>query len=49
MIVPADRLIEVATWLRDDDTCAFDYLSDLTATDWPPGRALDDHCLYSTG
>lgn len=50
VIVPADRLIEVATWLRDDDTCAFDYLSDLTATDWParPKRFDVIYCLYST-
>ena len=49
VIVPADRLIEVATFLRDHEATAFDYLSDLTAADWPPREQRFDvvYCLYS--
>ncbi len=49
VIVPADRLIEVARFLRDDPTTAFDYCSDVTAVDWPPRAQRFDvvYCLYS--
>lgn len=49
-IVPADRLLEVARFLRDDQTTAFDYCSDVTAVDWPPRAQRFDmiYCLYST-
>jgi NADH-quinone oxidoreductase subunit C len=51
VIVPVDRLVEVAAYLRDSAGSAFDYLSDLTAVDWPErGEARFDvvYCLYST-
>ena len=51
LIVPAARLIEVATWLRDTEGAQFDYCSDLTAVDWPTrAEARFDlvYCLYST-
>jgi NADH/F420H2 dehydrogenase subunit C len=50
VIVPAGRLIEVATFLRDQPACLFDYLSDLTAVDWPTRDKRFDLvlCLYST-
>jgi NADH-quinone oxidoreductase subunit C len=49
-IVPADRLLEVVRFLRDDPATAFDYCSDVTAVDWPPRAARFDmvYCLYST-
>ena len=52
VIVPASHLIDAAQYLRDSADCAFDYLSDLTATDWPPraaeGRFDVLYMLYST-
>ena len=51
IIVPATRILEVAGHLRDATDARFDYLSDLTATDWPPrpeGRFDVVYCLYST-
>ncbi|MCY4602324.1 MAG: NADH-quinone oxidoreductase subunit C [Acidobacteria bacterium] len=50
VIVPADRLLEVARFLRDDPGCGFDYCADVTATDWPPREQRFDviYCLYST-
>ena len=49
VIVPAERLIDVTTFLRDDPTCAFNYCSDVTAVDWPPRAKRFDviYCLYS--
>ena len=49
VIVPADRLLEVARFLRDDAACGFDYCADVTATDWPPREQRFDviYCLYS--
>ena len=49
VIVPAGRLVEVATFLRDRPGCLFDYLSDLTAVDWPTRDRRFDLvlCLYS--
>jgi len=51
VIVSPDRLLEVATFLRDDAETSFDYCSDVTATDWPPRERRFDvvYCLYSTG
>jgi NADH-quinone oxidoreductase subunit C len=51
VIVPAGRLVEVATFLRDRPGCLFDYLSDLTAVDWPTRDKRFDVvlCLYSIG
>jgi NADH-quinone oxidoreductase subunit C len=50
VIVKAEALIAALTFLRDDPACAFDYLSDLTAIDWPPRDKRFDivYCLYST-
>jgi NADH-quinone oxidoreductase subunit C len=50
IIVPADRLVEVARLLRDAPEAAFDYCSDATATDWPTRAKRFDviYCLYST-
>jgi NADH-quinone oxidoreductase subunit C len=51
VIVPAERLIEAVSFLRDAPEGRFDYLSDLTAADWPAraDRRFDViYCLYST-
>ena len=51
VIVPASHILQAAQHLRDAADCAFDYCSDLTATDWPPraeGRFDVIYCLYST-
>jgi NADH-quinone oxidoreductase subunit C len=50
VIVPASQIIQAATHLRDAPEAAFDYCSDLTATDWPPRAERFDviYCLYST-
>jgi NADH-quinone oxidoreductase subunit C len=51
IIVPPEHLIEVGRHLRSAPDARFDYLSDLTATDWPPrpeGRFDVVYCLYST-
>jgi NADH-quinone oxidoreductase subunit C len=50
VIVPAARLHDVARHLRDDARSRFDFLSDVTATDWPPRTRRFDviYCLYST-
>ena len=46
----ADRLLEVAQHLRDAPDAAFDFCSDVTATDWPARAERFDlvYCLYST-
>ena len=51
LIVPAERLLEVAMHLRDTEGARFDLCSDLTATDWPArGQRFDVvYALYSTG
>jgi NADH-quinone oxidoreductase subunit C len=51
IVVPVARVIEVARHLRDTSDAAFDFCSDVTATDWPPRKeARFDvlYCLYST-
>jgi NADH-quinone oxidoreductase subunit C len=51
VIVPAERVVEAVTFLRDAPEARFDYLSDLTAADWPAraDRRFDViYCLYST-
>lgn len=47
--VGADDLIEVLTWLRDDETTAFDFLADLTVIDWTERKPRFDsvYHLYS--
>jgi NADH-quinone oxidoreductase subunit C len=49
-IVPASRLIEVATHLRDAPGALFNFCSDVTASDWPPRPKRFDviYSLYST-
>ena len=50
LIVKPSKLVEIATFLRDQNGCKFDYLSDLTASDWPArtGKRFDVIlCLYS--
>jgi NADH-quinone oxidoreductase subunit C len=50
IIVPADRLLDIAVHLRDAPGARFDYLSDVTASDWPPRAKRFDvvYCLFST-
>jgi NADH-quinone oxidoreductase subunit C len=49
-IVPAGKLLEAARFLRDSPELAFDFCSDVTASDWPtrPQRFDVIYCLYST-
>lgn len=49
LIVAPDRLVDVAAHLRRSPDAAFDFCSDLTATDWPPRAERFDvvYCLYS--
>ena len=50
VIIPADKLLEVATFLRDTPETSFNFCSDVTASDWPsrPQRFDVLYCLYST-
>jgi NADH-quinone oxidoreductase subunit C len=50
IVVPAARILEVARHLREAPDAAFDFCSDVTATDWPPRAERFDviYCLYST-
>jgi NADH-quinone oxidoreductase subunit C len=50
VIVPVAQVLTAARHLRDAPDAAFDYCSDLTATDWPPRAERFDviYCLYST-
>jgi NADH-quinone oxidoreductase subunit C len=50
VIVPVAHLLEAASRLRDAPDAAFDFCSDVTATDWPsrPERFDVIYCLYST-
>jgi NADH-quinone oxidoreductase subunit C len=51
VIVAPDRLLEASAFLRDAAATRFDYLSDLTAVDWPAraDKRFDMvYCLYST-
>jgi NADH-quinone oxidoreductase subunit C len=51
VIVPVTHILEAARHLRDAPDAAFDFCSDVTATDWPPraeGRFDVVYCLYST-
>ena len=51
-MVPVAQLLAVTRYLHDAPDAQFDYLSDLTATDWPPrtteGRFDVVYMLYST-
>jgi NADH-quinone oxidoreductase subunit C len=50
IVVPASRLTDAATHLRDAEGALFDFCSDVTATDWPPRPQRFDvvYSLYST-
>ncbi len=50
VIVPADKLLDAATFLRDTPEAAFNFCSDVTASDWPsrPQRFDVIYSLYST-
>ncbi len=50
VVVQANHLIEVATFLRDSPGTSFDSCSDVTAVDWPPRKQRFDvvYSLYST-
>jgi NADH-quinone oxidoreductase subunit C len=51
IVVPAALIVQTARHLRDTADAAFDFCSDVTATDWPPraeGRFDVVYCLYST-
>ena len=50
VIVPAEKLLEVARFLRDTPEASFDFCSDVTASDWPPRPKRFDvvYCLFST-
>ena len=51
IVVPVAHLLETARHLRDAPAAAFDFCSDVTATDWPPRtdtRFDVVYCLYST-
>ena len=50
LVVGVDRLVEVGTRLRDLAGAAFDFCSDVTASDWPvrPQRFDLVYMLYST-
>ena len=50
VIVQPTSLLDVARFLKESDEGAFDYCSDVTASDWPPREKRFDviYCLYST-
>ena len=50
VIVPATSLLEVGSFLRNAPEAAFDFCSDVTASDWPtrPQRFDVIYCLFST-
>jgi len=50
VIVPTERLLDVMRYLREAPEAAFDFCSDVTASDWPsrPKRFDVIYCLYST-
>jgi len=49
VVVPRERIVEVLSFLRDDERTAFDLLADLTAADWPEREKRFDvvYHLYS--
>ena len=50
VIVPVGTLLEAGRFLRDTPGIAFDFCSDVTASDWPTRVQRFDviYCLYST-
>jgi len=49
VVVPAAKLLDVARFLHDSPETAFDFCSDVTASDWPSRAQRFDviYCLYS--
>jgi NADH-quinone oxidoreductase subunit C len=49
IVVPPERILEVARHLRSAPDAAFEMCSDVTASDWPPRAERFDviYCLYS--
>jgi NADH-quinone oxidoreductase subunit C len=49
IIVPAERLLDVARYLKESPGASFDFCSDVTASDWPSRARRFDvvYCLYS--
>jgi NADH-quinone oxidoreductase subunit C len=45
LVVPPERIIDVLAFLRDDEACAFDFLTDVTAVHWP-SRSLPFEVVY---
>jgi len=50
VIVPVAKLLEAGRFLHDSPETAFDFCSDVTASDWPPRPQRFDvvYCLFST-
>ncbi len=50
VIVPVAKLVEAGRFLHDAPETAFDFCSDVTASDWPPRPQRFDvvYCLFST-
>jgi NADH-quinone oxidoreductase subunit C len=50
VIVPVAKLLEAGRFLHDAPEIAFDFCSDVTASDWPPRPQRFDvvYCLFST-
>jgi len=51
IVVPLDQMMAALRHLRDAPDAAFDFCSDVTATDWPPRKEARfdlSYCLYST-
>ncbi len=50
VIVPVAKLLEAGRFLHDAPETAFDFCSDVTASDWPPRPQRFDvvYCLFST-
>jgi NADH-quinone oxidoreductase subunit C len=39
--VPAERIVEIGRFLKEEPELAFDFLEDLTAVDWPKREAIE--------
>jgi len=51
IVVPLEQMMAALQHLRDAPDAAFDFCSDVTATDWPPRKESRfdlSYCLYST-
>jgi NADH-quinone oxidoreductase subunit C len=51
IVVPLEQMMAALQHLRDAPDAAFDFCSDITATDWPPRKEARfdlSYCLYST-